>query len=141
MGVAVGVPPLGVPLAPSALSVGVPLAPSAAVGLPVEGKEGDGAVDGGGGSHGASAQVDGASLMAPAASAGSSPAPAASGVGELEGEEDASNLSRVCMHKRWRVFCAECGGNGLCEHGKRKGKASVLRVRLACYRACLACLP
>jgi hypothetical protein len=30
----------------------VPLAPAAAMGLPVEGKEGDGAVDGGGRSHG-----------------------------------------------------------------------------------------
>ena len=30
-------------------------------------------------------------------------------------------LSRVCVHKRWRVFCAECGGSGLCPHNKRKG--------------------
>jgi hypothetical protein len=141
MGLPVGVPPLGVPLGPSALSLGVPLGPSAAVGLPVEGKEGDGAVDGGGGSHAASAQVDAASLVPPAASAGSSPGPSASGVGDLDGEEDASNLSRVCIHKRWRVFCAECGGNGLCEHGKRKGMAPVLGAWLACYRACLACLP
>jgi hypothetical protein len=55
--------------------------------------------------------------------------------GELEGEEDDLNLSRVCMHKRWRVFCAECGGNGPCEHGKREGIASVLCARLSCYRA------
>ena len=32
-----------------------------------------------------------------------------------------SGVSRVCMHQRWRIFCAECGGSGLCPHGKRKG--------------------
>jgi hypothetical protein len=55
MDVAVCVAPLNVPLGPSVLSPGVPLAPSADVGLPVEGKEGDGVVDGGGRSHGARA--------------------------------------------------------------------------------------
>jgi len=86
-------------LAPAALST---LPPSALVGLPVEGKEGD--------------AVEAASLVPPAASA-----PPPHGASGLQSEEDEANLSRVCMHKRWRVFCAECGGSGLCDHGKRKG--------------------
>ncbi len=98
-------PPLeqggGVPMGVSG-GVAATLAPSALVGLTVDGKEAD--------------PVEAASLVPPAASA-----PSPHGAGVLQSEEDEANLSRVCMHKRWRVFCAECGGSGLCDHGKRKG--------------------
>ena len=48
--------------------------------------------------------------------------------GEHEQQVEEAGQSRVCIHKRWRVFCAECGGTGLCTHGKRKGTFLCLRV-------------
>jgi len=71
-----------------------------------------------------------ASLAAAAAAAASFPAGLQEkpGLVELEDQEAEearakaeSGVSRVCMHQRWRIFCAECGGSGLCPHGKRKG--------------------
>ena len=75
-----------------------------------------------------------ASLAAAAAAAASAAAAFPAGLQEKPGlveledqeAEEArakaeSGVSRVCMHQRWRIFCAECGGSGLCPHGKRKG--------------------
>jgi len=119
-----------------------PLTPAALVGLLADSKDVGGVATG-------DPVVDAAAAAAAVAmgvlSAGPPNINATMGVLTDKQVEEAGQ-SRVCIHKRWRVFCAECGGTGLCTHGKRKGTCKTCGGTQFCEhkrlrRQCRTCRP